>query len=63
MLSNLVGHWLVGLPLGYGLCFVAGWGVIGLWVGLSAGLIIVSVVLLRAWGRRSRGLAAELVAH
>jgi len=60
MLSNLVGHWLVGLPLGYGLCFVAGWGVIGLWIGLSAGLIIVSLVLLRAWGRRSRGLAAEL---
>ncbi len=60
MLSNFVGHWLIGLPLGYGLCFAWGWGVIGLWIGLSTGLIIVAFLLLRAWLTRSRGLAAEL---
>ncbi len=60
MLSNFVGHWLIGLPLGYGLCFAWGWGVIGLWVGLSTGLIIVAFLLARAWLTRSRGLAAEL---
>ena len=46
MLWNLAGHWLVGLPLGYSLCFVGGFGVIGLWCGLSVGLIICGVALL-----------------
>lgn len=52
MLWNLAGHWFVGLPLGYGLCFVAGIGVVGLWWGLSSGLIICGVALLWAWSRR-----------
>lgn len=54
MVWNLAGHWLVGLPLGYFLCFGRGWGVEGLWVGLSLGLIIVGSVLLGSWHRRSR---------
>ena len=29
MLWNLAGHWFVGLPLGYMLCFSLGLGVIG----------------------------------
>src|SRR5688572_12295758 len=40
MVVNLVAHWLLGLPIGYLLCFVIGWGVYGLWVGLSLGLIV-----------------------
>jgi MATE family multidrug resistance protein len=51
---NLAGHWVVGLPVGYTLCFRQGWGVVGLWVGLSLGLIIIGVVLLVAWHRQSR---------
>ena len=38
MLTNLAGHWLIGLPLGYAACFWWGWGVQGLWLGLAAGL-------------------------
>lgn len=45
MLLNLVGHWIIGLPLGYWLCFNRDWGVAGLWSGLSVGLTIVGVVL------------------
>jgi len=52
MLANLAGHWLLGLPVGALLCFRAGFGVIGLWLGLSVGLIIVAVALLWAWSRR-----------
>jgi len=51
MLTNLVAHWGLGLPTGYLLCFVLGWGVIGLWAGLSAGLMVVAVVLLFWWRR------------
>jgi MATE family, multidrug efflux pump len=52
MLWNLAGHWFIGLPLGYTLCFAAGVGVKGLWWGLSAGLIICGVALLVVWSKR-----------
>jgi multidrug resistance protein, MATE family len=58
MLWNLAGHWFIGLPLGYALCFAAGYGVIGLWWGLSSGLIICAVALLVVWSRRVRQLTA-----
>jgi MATE family multidrug resistance protein len=53
MLWNLAGHWLFGLPLGYVLCFTAGLGVIGLWWGLSAGLMVCGVALVIVWWRRA----------
>jgi MATE family multidrug resistance protein len=52
MFLNLAGHWAFGLPLGYTICFVWGYGVVGLWIGLSAGLIVVSLLLLTVWVRR-----------
>jgi MATE family multidrug resistance protein len=52
MFWNLGGHWLVGLPLGYYLCFRLGRGVVGLWWGLSAGLVICGVALLVTWIRK-----------
>ena len=56
MITNMVGHWALGLPIGYALCFRFGVGVYGLWIGLSIGLIFVSVVLMVAWARRTRHL-------
>jgi MATE family multidrug resistance protein len=56
MLVNLIGHWVLGLPVGYLLCFRARWGASGLWVGLSVGLILVGIVLLWAWHHRVRAL-------
>ncbi len=53
MVANLVAHWGLGLPTGYLLCFVLGWGVIGLWAGLSTGLTLVALVLLWWWRRYS----------
>lgn len=57
MFWNLGGHWLVGLPLGYYLCFHLGRGVVGLWWGLSAGLMICGVALLVTWVRKGTALA------
>ncbi len=45
LFANLVGHYLVGLPLGLTLAFVAGAGVVGLWWGLCAGLGLVALFL------------------
>lgn len=52
MLVNLAAHWLLGLPVAYALCFPLGYGVRGLWMGLSLGLIACGVVLTWHWHRR-----------
>ena len=57
MLANLVGHWLIGLPAAAFAAFVLGWGVIGLWIGLSVGLTLVGLVLIVVWQRRLGELA------
>jgi len=49
MLVNLAAHWLLGLPVSYILCFIVGWGVWGLWVGLSLGLIVTGAILFWVW--------------
>ena len=54
MVCNLAGHWIVGLPAGYALCFVVGWGIVGLWVGLSIGLTLVGAALVWIWWRRAQ---------
>ncbi|MGK5088684.1 MATE family efflux transporter, partial [Bdellovibrionota bacterium FG-2] len=50
-IANFCGHWLVGLPLGVYLCFEAGLGLRGLWIGLSVGLTLVAVVVGVKWFR------------
>jgi len=56
MLAHFGGYWLVGLPLAYVLCFSFRWGASGLWVGLSAALILIGTALLGVWRRRIGGL-------
>lgn len=61
MLANLLAHWFFGLPVGYTLCFTLGLGAVGLWIGLSAGLMVVSLVLVAIWARRIGALQAHRV--
>jgi MATE family multidrug resistance protein len=53
MIINVIGHWLFGLPVGYALCFPYAWGVEGLWIGLSIGLIFTAVLLTGVWWKRT----------
>ena len=53
MVWSLIGHWCLGLPVAYYLCFPVGWGVTGLWIGLAAGLTLIGTVLLVVWSRRT----------
>ncbi len=53
MFANLVGYWLMGLPLGLGLCFWVGWGVYGLWTGLTLALVVIAITLILRWRRDS----------
>ena len=60
MVADLVGWWMFSLPLGAVLCFAMGWGVRGLWIGLSTGLIAIACVMAFAWHRRIERLQREL---
>lgn len=60
MLANCVAYWLMGIPLGYYLCFRLHWGAVGVWIGLCAGLMIIGSALLVTWQRKDL-VSARLV--
>ena len=53
--ANLLGHWVIGLPIALYLGFERGLGIVGLWWGLCAGLTVVAVILYLRFERLSRG--------
>jgi MATE family multidrug resistance protein len=62
MIVNLLGFWLVGVPISLGLAFVLDRGPTGLWWGFVFGLGAVAVLLLaRIASRLSRPVARFLV--
>ena len=59
LIVNVVGYWLIALPISLWLGLSAGFGPRGLWWGLTAGLVVVALVLLvrvrvRLWGPLER---------
>jgi len=54
MIIAAIGYWGVGMPLGVVLAFHFGMDGVGIWIGLSAGLLVVAVLLLWRWLRRDR---------
>ena len=54
MICHFCAYWLMGLPFGAWLCFRQHWGPLGLWIGLSASLILIGILLLTFWRRRLR---------
>jgi len=62
MIINVLGFWLVGMPVSLGLAFPLELGPRGLWWGLVAGLAAVAVLLLLRIARRlSRPMARVVV--
>lgn len=51
---QVVGYWVVGLPLGWWLGFGRKMGAVGLWIGLAAGLMFAGVALVSVWVRTVR---------
>jgi len=60
MLCHFAGYWIIGLPLGWLLCFRQSLGAVGLWVGLSTGLILIGIVLFWFWRLTAKKLALML---
>jgi MATE family multidrug resistance protein len=56
MLANFISYWVLGLPLAWYLVFVRKWGAIGIWSGLSISLVVLAVILVLVWSRRSQEL-------
>jgi len=54
MLVHLLGYWAVGMPITYALCFPLGWGAPGIWVGLSAAIVLIGAALAFFWHRAIR---------
>jgi MATE family multidrug resistance protein len=58
---NLIGYWILGLPIGGWLAFRADWGLAGIWWGLCFGLAVVATSLV-VWVRtRGPHTAAALL--
>jgi len=56
MWANFFGYWVLGLPLGFFLCFGLRWGIYGLWIGLTLALIVIALALLVRWRKDSSRL-------
>ncbi|GGF04509.1 MATE family efflux transporter [Stappia taiwanensis] len=54
MVLAILGYWGVGMGLAYGLAFPGGFGGVGIWWGLAAGLASVSVALMWRFAWRER---------
>lgn len=54
MLVNLGGYWFSGLPIDCVLCFRFGYGIYGLWTGLTLALVNIALLLLYTWNRQSQ---------
>jgi MATE family multidrug resistance protein len=52
MVLALVGYWIVGLGTAVLLAFWMGWGGLGVWIGLAAGLATVAVLMVGRWSLR-----------
>ena len=63
MIYAVFGYWVVAIGVGVALAFGAGWGGVGIWVGLASGLAVVSVLMVARWMRRERLGLQRLVAR
>ncbi len=54
-LITATSHWLIGLPLGYVLCFKLGWGVQGLWWALGIAPALSAVAMASRFYTKSKG--------
>jgi MATE family multidrug resistance protein len=57
MLANLIGYWIIGLPLGAWLCFKLHYGAVGMWVGLCLALVLIGSALLTVWQGKVKSLS------
>ncbi len=61
MIVNVIGFWVIGMPVSLWLGFGLDLGAVGLWWGLVAGLVMVAAFLLVRLGLRTRRTVERVV--
>jgi multidrug resistance protein, MATE family len=59
LIVQIIGYWIIGLPIGYVIAFRYHRGAVGLWLGLCAGLIVAGIALTTTWHRTTEKLASQ----
>jgi MATE family, multidrug efflux pump len=62
MVANLIGYWVIGLPLGAFLCFKLKLGAVGMWVGLCLALVLIGSALVGVWYSVVKGFVVRSAA-
>ena len=57
LIVQIIGYWIIGLPIGYLIAFRNHHGAVGLWLGLCAGLIVAGIALTTIWRHTTKKLA------
>jgi multidrug resistance protein, MATE family len=63
LIVQLIGYWIIGIPVGLLLGFHLKLGAVGLWLGLCAGLIFAGIALIATWRRTARSIEVHPVTH
>jgi MATE family multidrug resistance protein len=58
LIVQIVGYWIIGLPIGYLFAFRLHYGAVGLWMGLCAGLMVAGITLTAIWHHTTKKLQA-----
>jgi MATE family multidrug resistance protein len=59
LVVQIIGYWIIGLPIGYLFGFRLHQGAVGLWLGLCAGLIVAGIALAIIWHHTTKKLRAS----
>ncbi len=56
MIMSAIAYWGIGLTGGYALCFLAGWGAVGLWIGQYTGIAVGGIIFVWRFHRLTQRL-------
>ena len=59
LLLSIISYYLISLPMGYFCGFILGFGTVGVWIGLLAGLGFAAILFLLRFSKISNKMIAE----
>ena len=60
LFTGIIVQWAFVVPLAYVLCFVAGWGMVGIWIAIAADECIRAFIMFLRW-KSGRGQSKTIV--